>query len=50
LSKEEIHSFGGVPDGAAALGGLIIVSRGMLYGTTSDGGTNNLGTVFSLAF
>jgi uncharacterized repeat protein (TIGR03803 family) len=47
--KETIlHSFAGMPgDGANAEAGLIDVN-GTLYGTTQSGGTNNLGTVFSI--
>jgi uncharacterized repeat protein (TIGR03803 family) len=35
-------------DGADPRGGLIFDSAGNLYGTTNDGGTYNLGTVFEL--
>jgi len=48
--KERVlHSFGGgSADGAGPLGALINVD-GTLYGTTSDGGTKNGGTVFSIS-
>lgn len=43
-----IHSFTGVvTDGALPYGSLII-SNTTLYGTTSSGGSNNVGTVFSI--
>jgi uncharacterized repeat protein (TIGR03803 family) len=43
-----LHSFGG-SDGNQPLSGLVIDSAsGVLYGTTSYGGANNLGVVFSL--
>ncbi len=41
-------SFSGV-DGAAPYAGLVQATDGNLYGTTSAGGTNSDGTVFSLA-
>lgn len=42
-----LHSFSGT-DGASPVGRLIQVGSG-LYGTTSAGGTSNLGTVFELS-
>jgi uncharacterized repeat protein (TIGR03803 family) len=43
-----LHSFGG-SDGNFPLGGLVIDSAsGVLYGTTTNGGANNLGVVFTL--
>jgi uncharacterized repeat protein (TIGR03803 family) len=41
-----LYSFGGTNDGAIPLGALVQGSDGNFYGTTSSGGTNNLGTVF----
>jgi uncharacterized repeat protein (TIGR03803 family) len=47
--KEEIlYSFKGSEDGANPFGGLVSDSAGNLYGTTNQGGTYNLGTVFKL--
>jgi len=44
-----VHSFSGAPgDGAFPVAGLINAG-GTLYGTTSSGGTNNFGTVYSLS-
>lgn len=44
-----LHSFsGGIADGAYPLAGLVRDSSGNLYGTTSGGGTSNLGTVFKI--
>jgi uncharacterized repeat protein (TIGR03803 family) len=43
-----LHSFAGQPDGAIPLAGLILDAAGNLYGTTTQGGTSNLGTVFKL--
>jgi uncharacterized repeat protein (TIGR03803 family) len=43
-----LHSFGSRKDGVNPDAGLIEVN-GVLYGTTSFGGDNNLGTVFSLS-
>src|ERR1700678_2301929 len=40
-----VHAFQGGSDGGNPINGLINV-RGKLFGTTSDGGTSNNGTVF----
>jgi len=42
-----LHSFGSGADGRYAYAGLID-SKGTLYGTTTNGGANGAGTVFSL--
>ena len=42
-----LHSFAGGSDGAFADAGVAI-GGGVLYGTTYNGGTSGLGTVFSL--
>ena len=42
-----LHSFGGSGDGNGPLASLINV-KGMLYGTTMEGGANGDGTVFSI--
>jgi uncharacterized repeat protein (TIGR03803 family) len=48
--KETVqHRFTGTPDGAYPLGGVIQDSNGNLYGTTSVGGSSNVGTVFKLS-
>ena len=44
-----LHSFTGTNDGANPYAGLVQGGDGNLYGTTSSGGTNNLGTVFKLS-
>jgi uncharacterized repeat protein (TIGR03803 family) len=43
-----LHSFGGPPDGGEPFDGLVRDKEGNLYGTTSYGGTHNLGTVFEV--
>lgn len=43
-----LHSFGNGTDGDGPLSKLVIGEGGMLYGTLSQGGTANLGLVFSL--
>ncbi len=43
-----IHSFKGGADGAAPYGGVVMDSAGNLFGTTSEGGTSNAGTVFKI--
>ena len=42
-----LHSFTGA-DGASPDGGLSLDAVGTLYGTTSSGGSHNLGTIFKL--
>lgn len=44
-----LYSFTGAKDGANPYAGLVQGSDGNLYGTTSSGGTNNLGTVFKIS-
>jgi uncharacterized repeat protein (TIGR03803 family) len=43
------YSFGNSPDGLQPNGGLAIDAAGILYGTTSSGGTQSAGTVFKVA-
>ena len=44
-----LHSFGtGATDGLTPRAGVIMDSAGNLYGTTLDGGANQLGTVFKI--
>jgi uncharacterized repeat protein (TIGR03803 family) len=43
-----VYAFGGAPDGAYPYSGLIEDSAGNLYGTTTAGGSQNQGTVFTL--
>ena len=44
-----LHTFTGGSDGATPNAGVVIGNGGLLYGTTSLGGTANQGTFFSLA-
>jgi uncharacterized repeat protein (TIGR03803 family) len=44
-----LYSFSGTTDGANPYAGLVRGNDGNLYGTTSSGGTNNLGTVFKIS-
>ena len=43
-----LHSFGGANDGQFPYAGLVRDGQGNLYGTTSEGGTSNYGTVFKI--
>jgi uncharacterized repeat protein (TIGR03803 family) len=44
-----IYSFKGQPDGSSPFSGVVLDPKtGVLYGTTLEGGANNLGTVFQL--
>jgi uncharacterized repeat protein (TIGR03803 family) len=48
-SETVLHSFaGGSSDGAAPYGGVILDTKGNLYGDTFEGGPSNLGTVYEL--
>jgi uncharacterized repeat protein (TIGR03803 family) len=51
-TETSLHQFRGGSDGAFPVGGLVMDSAGILYGTTSQGGNNNscvgCGTVFRL--
>ncbi len=44
-----LHRFTGTPDGAYPYAGLIRDANGDLYGTTSEGGSFDLGTVFKVS-
>src|SRR6202453_744875 len=44
-----IYSFSGGNEGAGPRGGLIQGPDGLLYGTSRDGGTNGLGSVFKIS-
>jgi len=49
-TERTLYSFqGGTADGARPVGTLIFDKDGNLYGTTTQGGTNNPGTVFELS-
>jgi uncharacterized repeat protein (TIGR03803 family) len=43
-----LYNFTGAPDGSTPVGDLILDASGNLYGTTSQGGASNDGTVFKL--
>ncbi len=43
-----LYSFGGPPDGGLPEAGLVFDGAGDLYGTTSEGGASDVGTVFEL--
>jgi uncharacterized repeat protein (TIGR03803 family) len=48
-SETVLYSFqGGTADGAKPIAGVVLDAEGNVYGTTSQGGTANLGTVFKL--
>jgi len=48
-SESVLHGFSGDPDGEAPEAGLALDTKsGALYGTTAEGGTAHLGTVFSV--
>ena len=44
-----IHNFGGTNDGCYPVAGVVVDSAGNLYGTTTEGGANDEGTVFELS-
>lgn len=43
-----LHNFTGAPDGIYPNGALLLDQSGNLYGTTSQGGTGGIGTVFKV--
>jgi uncharacterized repeat protein (TIGR03803 family) len=45
---QELHIFQGATDGSAPYGTLYLASNAKLYGTTSTGGSEGLGTVFRI--
>ena len=45
-SEKVVYSFGGKPDGANPIAGVILDAEGDVYGTTDNGGASGLGTVF----
>src|SRR5882672_4615435 len=47
-TKTTLYSFTGSPDGHAPMAPLIFDKAGNLYGTTSNGGSNNTGALFEL--
>ena len=47
-SESTLHNFGLGSDGSVPEGGVIFGADGNLYGTTNQGGTNNLGVVYKL--
>jgi uncharacterized repeat protein (TIGR03803 family) len=47
-TETNLYSFGGLPDGEQPRAGLVQGANGNFYGTTYNGGTSNLGSVFRL--
>lgn len=47
-SETVLHAFAGASDGANPFAGLIMDKSRNLFGTTADGGANNLGVVFKI--
>jgi uncharacterized repeat protein (TIGR03803 family) len=47
-NEKVLHSFAGGNDGANPIGGLVLDQAGNLYGTTSAGGPDGLGTVYTV--
>jgi uncharacterized repeat protein (TIGR03803 family) len=48
-SESVLYSFQGGTDGSRPMSNVILDSRGNVYGTTEEGGSSNLGTVFELS-
>jgi uncharacterized repeat protein (TIGR03803 family) len=46
--EKVLYSFGNYPDGSLPSSSLVFDAAGNLYGTTYQGGANNVGTVFEL--
>ena len=47
-TKTVLYAFTGGADGGAPVGGVILDSKGNLYGTTTAGGAHSFGTVFEI--
>jgi uncharacterized repeat protein (TIGR03803 family) len=47
-TEKVLYSFGNYPDGSLPSSSLVFDAAGNLYGTTYQGGANNVGTVFEL--
>ena len=47
-AERVIHSFTNNPDGASPYAGVIVDATGNLFGTTMNGGSANLGTIFEI--
>ena len=47
-TEHVLHRFQSAQDGKQPEAGLIFDKHGNLYGTTSSGGANNVGTVFEI--
>jgi uncharacterized repeat protein (TIGR03803 family) len=47
-TESVLHKFAGQPDGAVPVCSLTISPSGDLFGTTEEGGTHNMGTVFGV--
>jgi uncharacterized repeat protein (TIGR03803 family) len=47
-TESALHTFTGAEDGANPMSGLLFDQAGSLYGTTTFGGANDLGTVYKL--
>lgn len=48
-TESVLYSFAGGSDGSNPVGGVIFDAAGNLYGTTTGGGANGIGTVFELS-
>jgi uncharacterized repeat protein (TIGR03803 family) len=48
LSERFLYSFGGPGDGAKPEGGLYVNAKGVVFGTTADGGYSGDGTVYRM--
>ncbi len=48
-TESVIYSFTGMSDGGGPTGGVVVDSKGNLYGTTQSGGANFAGTVFEVS-
>jgi|HubBroStandDraft_1064217.scaffolds.fasta_scaffold02096_2 uncharacterized repeat protein (TIGR03803 family) len=43
-----LYKFHGIPDAGSPTSGLVVGTGGILYGTTSEGGASNAGTVYTI--
>ena len=50
LTEVILHKFTGPPDGSVPVSSVVLTAPGRLFGTTLEGGANDMGSVFEVRF